>query len=121
MIRVLMPTDGTDLHVLIFPAEDLPGIWVAHVLEADLVTQGLSPGDALDMAIDAWSIVPAEGRDRPAPAEDWARWNVRRTGRVIPSLLQLKPLAEAQVVPNQELRREHLLTRWRPLLERLAQ
>lgn len=44
-----------------------------------------------------------------------------KTETGIPSLLQLKPLAEAQVVPNQELRREHLLTRWRPLLERLAQ
>lgn len=74
MIRVLMPTDGTDLHVLIFPAEDLPGIWVAHVLEADLVTQGDSIGESLDMAADAWAITPPEARDRPAPAEDWDRW-----------------------------------------------
>ncbi len=39
----------------------------------------------------------------------------------IPTLLQLKPAAEPQVIPNQEQRLEHMLTRWRPLLERLAQ
>jgi hypothetical protein len=66
--------DDHTLHVLVFEAEDLPGTWVAHILDCDVVTQGTSPGDAIDMALDAWDCVPPEGRDRLAPVEDWRRW-----------------------------------------------
>jgi predicted RNase H-like HicB family nuclease len=64
--------------VIVTPAEHLPGTWVAHALEFDVVTQGSSAEDALRMVVEALGITLTddlqEGLDpfrRRAPAECW--------------------------------------------------
>jgi len=49
--------------VVLRPAEDVPGQWVAHCLEFDVVTQGNSPSHALNMAREATEIVVENQRD----------------------------------------------------------
>jgi hypothetical protein len=69
----------TNLTVLVTPAQDLPGQWVAHCLNIDIVTQGDSIQHALAMAREAVLMVVRDdlirGRDplqrRPAPEECW--------------------------------------------------
>lgn len=75
------------LHVVVHQAEDLPGQWVAHVLDFNVITQGLSPEDAIDMAREAAQIVveAITGGDAPiyhvSPLEDWGRFlRVCKTG-----------------------------------------
>ena len=67
-----------DCWVILESAEDIPGEWIAHCLNFDLVTQGRSPLHALEMAIEACNMVVIDdlnaGRDpieRAAPHEDW--------------------------------------------------
>lgn len=70
------------LHAVIFRADDLPGQWVAHCLELDIVTQGNSAKHAVEMLDDALRAVAQEnmshGREpfefRSAPTEDWQRY-----------------------------------------------
>jgi predicted RNase H-like HicB family nuclease len=64
--------------VLVTPAEDLPGTWVAHALEFDVVTQGASADAALRMVFEAVAMVltddQQDGLDpyrRRAPSECW--------------------------------------------------
>lgn len=42
-----------NLRVLIYRPDDLPSVWVAHVLDFDLVTQGNNPEHAIYMACEA--------------------------------------------------------------------
>jgi predicted RNase H-like HicB family nuclease len=73
------PPAKANLIVLVMPAEDLPGQWIAHCLNLDLVTQGNSIEHALEMAGEAIQMVVADdlrdGLDpleRPlAPRECW--------------------------------------------------
>jgi hypothetical protein len=64
--------------VVLSPAADVPGAWMAHALEFDVVTQGDNAEDAYRMAADAVEIVLVDdlrrGADpfaRRAPAECW--------------------------------------------------
>ena len=67
------------LRVVVYPAIDLPGQWIAHGLETDVVTQGNSPEHALAMMGDALlSLTTYQAlrrrpnlRLRPAPREVW--------------------------------------------------
>jgi predicted RNase H-like HicB family nuclease len=67
------------LHVLVTPAEDIPGQWVAHCLNLDVVTAGESIEHALEMAREAVLEVVADDLkhdlnplDRAsAPTECW--------------------------------------------------
>jgi predicted RNase H-like HicB family nuclease len=43
--------------VLLTPSKDIAGQWVAHTLKLDLVTQGGSIEEAIEMAIDAVQMV----------------------------------------------------------------
>jgi len=63
---------------LIRPAEDLPGQWVAHCLEFDVVSQGDSPKHALEMIVEATAMVIEDDlnsdrnpHSRRAPSEFW--------------------------------------------------
>jgi predicted RNase H-like HicB family nuclease len=66
--------------VLVTPAEDLPGQWIAHCLDLDIVTQGASVEHAFKMAAEAIMLCVVDdisnGADpfdrKPAPQEDWA-------------------------------------------------
>lgn len=86
-----------NLWLLLRPAEDVPGQWIAHCLDLDVVTQGNSISHAFTMAQEAVCMVVAEdmseGRDpleRRAPDEFWAElWPVVTRGTVVP-LSQLK-------------------------------
>ena len=67
-----------DLHVHFFPAEDVPGIWVAHCLDFDVVSQGTSLSDAMGMIREAveLTVIDDLGRGldphlRRAPKEEW--------------------------------------------------
>jgi predicted RNase H-like HicB family nuclease len=73
-----------DLSVLIREAEDLPGCWVAHCLDWDVVTQGDSPLAAAEAIVEALALVAeadlAEGVDPnercSAPVENWAAFRL---------------------------------------------
>jgi len=61
-----------------WPAPDLPGQWIAHCLDFDVVTQGNSLAHAMTMAHEAITLTISddlnEGRDpaeRRAPQEFW--------------------------------------------------
>ena len=67
------------LRVMLYPAPDLEGQWVAHGLETDLVTQGDTAEHALAMMADALQTLTRYQavrrrptlRLRPAPKEVW--------------------------------------------------
>lgn len=55
---------------------EIPGVWTAHFLEIDLVTQGDSPQAAIDSLWICWDMIKEHdaksGQTRnPAPAEYW--------------------------------------------------
>jgi predicted RNase H-like HicB family nuclease len=67
------------LRVVLYPAPDLEGQWIAHGLETDVVTQGDSAEHALAMMADALQTLTTYQavrrrptlRLRPAPKEIW--------------------------------------------------
>ena len=67
------------LRVVLYPAPDLKGQWIAHGLETDLVTQGDSAEHALAMMADALQALSTNQsvrrrpalQLRPAPKEVW--------------------------------------------------
>ena len=67
------------LRVVLYPAPDLPGQWIAHGLETDVVTQGDSAEHALAMMADAVDALATHQatrhrpklRLRPAPRAVW--------------------------------------------------
>src|SRR6188768_3672484 len=74
-----MAAQTRNLWALVYPAQDVPGQWVAHCLDHDIVTAGTSAHHAFEMILEA-VVTCAEddiraGRDpfaRPkAPQEDW--------------------------------------------------
>lgn len=75
--------------VIAKPAEDVPGEWVAHCLEVDVVSQGRSLNHSFAMVAEAVAMVVTEdlaaGRqptDRRAPEEFWRElWNLANTGK----------------------------------------
>ncbi len=89
--------------VLLHPAEDLPGAWVAHALDFDVVTHGDSPEHAAHMVIEAVAMVLeedlAQGEDpylRRAPAEFWERLHfIMQHGETLPVKDLLRKAQEA--------------------------
>lgn len=70
------------LNVVIYPAPDLEGEWVAHCLELDMVSQGSSPPNALEMIAEAIEVTAQDnvqhGRPpldfRAAPRDVWMKF-----------------------------------------------
>ena len=67
-----------DLWVMIEPAHDVPGQWVAHCLSLDVVTQGNSAKHAFQMVVEAVTMTLADDLchdvdplARRAPEEFW--------------------------------------------------
>jgi len=69
------------LRVKISPAEDVPGQWLAHCLDFGVMTQGDSPQHALEMVIEAVTMVIEDDREKgfnphcrvlTDPEEEWA-------------------------------------------------
>lgn len=84
-----------EFSVLIRPAQDLPGQWVAQCLNWDLVSQGDSPSHAMRMIAEAAVLAIEEdlaadldpsGR-KPAPEDLWELfWKTQQTGtRIVPA------------------------------------
>lgn len=75
--------------VVVRPAADVADQWVAHVLDFDVVTQGNSVEHALQMSVEATSMVVVgdllEDEDptlRRAPAECWQQlWDMVHNGK----------------------------------------
>ena len=67
------------LRVVLYPAPDVEGQWIAHGLETDIVTQGDSAEHAMAMMADSVQTLAAHQalrrrpalRLRPAPKEVW--------------------------------------------------
>ncbi len=81
-----------DLHIVVWPAEDVPGQWLAHCLGLDVVSQGNSLSHAVAMIREAVGMVLTDdlhkGLDpqrRRAPPADWeAMWKRLREARPLP-------------------------------------
>jgi len=81
-----------DLHIVVWPAEDVPGQWLAHCLELDVVSQGNSLAHAVAMIREAVGLVLSDdlskGLDpqrRRAPQEDWeAMWKRLQEAHPLP-------------------------------------
>lgn len=69
------------LNVLLYPAVDLPGQWISHCLEIDVISQGNSQEHAFEMMAEAIEIIAKDNVEhggsplffRSAPKEDWDR------------------------------------------------
>lgn len=71
-------------HFVAYPAEDLPGQWVAHCLDFDVMSQGDSLRHSLAMLSEALTIVVHESdlsRHKRAPEEDWEEFRKVMHGR----------------------------------------
>lgn len=74
--------------VVVRPAEDVEGQWVAHCLDLDVVTQGNSIAHAFQMAVEAIAMTVAESLElgidllsHRAPDQDWeALAQIQREG-----------------------------------------
>ncbi len=73
-----MTTKFYNLSMLFTHPPDIPAIWVVQILDFDLVTQGDSLAQAMQMALEATALIVqwdvAAGKDpadRRAPAEEW--------------------------------------------------
>ena len=97
----------TPVPVLLTPSKDLPGQWVAHTLRLDLVTQGGSIEEAIEMAIDAVQMVVVDdlshGLDpleRPsAEREAWETFlRVMQNGRALSTVLDRSKLTAVVAV-----------------------
>lgn len=72
------------LSLLLTPAEDVPGQWIGHCLELDIVSVGTSAEHAAEMAREAVRDCVADdirdGRDpfarRRAPEEYFEQWRL---------------------------------------------
>jgi hypothetical protein len=77
---------GFDFHILVYPAPDVEGDWVAHSLELDMIAQGTSQDHALQMLHEAFETVVRYNADhglvpiqiRFAPPEAWQAAGVAR-------------------------------------------
>src|SRR5258706_5776124 len=81
-----------NVWVLMQPASNVPGEWLAHCLDFDVMSQGNSPSHALEMIFEAINITVEEDlrarRDpfaRRAPDEEWKTlWSIVNSGRRTP-------------------------------------
>lgn len=84
MHTVLMRMDGDKLvftsWVLVEPASDLPGVWVSHCLDFDVISQGASPAEAVVAVTEAVGMAVTDDLnarldpfERRAPSEFWDR------------------------------------------------
>lgn len=75
-----IPSHLPRFNAVVFP-DELPGVWIAHCLELDILSQGDSPEHAMQLLCDALHLVGedrilqghAPWEIRPAPAACWAR------------------------------------------------
>jgi len=79
------------LRIVIYPAPDLEGQWIAHCLETDVVTQGNSADHAFQMMAEALEAISkfnlSHGRFpvalTPAPKEIWELFDIEKPGGIV--------------------------------------
>jgi predicted RNase H-like HicB family nuclease len=79
------------LRIVIYPAPDLEGQWIAHCLETDVVTQGDSVDHALQMMAEALEAISkfnlSHGRFpvalTPAPREIWELVDIEKPAGIV--------------------------------------
>jgi hypothetical protein len=88
--------------VVVIPAEGVPGEWLAHCLDLNVMSQGTSLSHALDMVREAVGLVLDEDCaagvdpfDRVAPGEDWAEFNEHMRHAEMTTLDELVRLPDA--------------------------
>ncbi len=60
--------------VIVEPAGDIPGVWMAHCLLFDVLSQGTSPTEALEAVGEAMMMtIVDDPSERRAPDEGWER------------------------------------------------
>lgn len=64
--------------IFVEPAEDIPGLWVAHCLDFDVISQGDNPAHAIESVTEAVAMTllddlhhDLDPNERRAPAEFW--------------------------------------------------
>jgi predicted RNase H-like HicB family nuclease len=94
-----------NVWILIERAGDLPGVWIAHCLDFDVVTQGRSLRHAFAMAQEAVEMTMSadlkadrDPRERRAPSKRWAHlWDVVERAERRPPKGPLIPTDESYV------------------------
>jgi predicted RNase H-like HicB family nuclease len=88
--------------VVVTPADGVPGEWLAHCLDLNVMSQGRSLSHALEMLSEAVGLVLDEDCtahqnpfDRKAPQEDWDAFAEHMRTAELTSLEQLIPQADA--------------------------
>ena len=96
------------LRVVVYPAPDVPGQWIAHGLETDIVTQGDSVDHAIEMMADAVGSLAEYHAERglfplrltPAPREVWDLVGISRPSGILATVTvkgrTAKPPAKAR-------------------------
>lgn len=93
MDEIREETRDFNFWVLVRPAGDIAGKWVAHCLDLDVVSQGESIKHALDMVVEATAMVLADdikncsepGKGRRAPDKFWTLlWKTMKQGVAVP-------------------------------------
>ncbi|HEY1555814.1 MAG TPA: hypothetical protein VGF94_13340 [Kofleriaceae bacterium] len=94
--------------MLIEPAEDVPGLWVSHCLNFDVIAQGENPLEALESLREAVTLMVSDdllnGRDpqeRVAPEEEWNKLaRIMKNGKPV-KLSELKPDQKVLLATNE--------------------
>ena len=56
------------VRIALYPAPDLPGQWIGHCLELDVVSQGNSASHALEMVAEAIELLAQDNVEHGRPA-----------------------------------------------------
>jgi hypothetical protein len=87
----VLKTLRLDCSILVYAAPDVPGQWVSHCLNFDIMSQGNSPSHARASLVEAVALSAADDHEvgrsvferNLAPVEDWERFEeIMRSGAV---------------------------------------
>lgn len=96
------PATARVAWVVLEPAEDVPGEWLAHCLDLDVMSQGRTLSHALDMMVEAVDLVLEEDRkagldpfDRSAQPAEWEAFGEHMRHAELSTLDVLERAADA--------------------------
>lgn len=94
------------LHAVVYPSRNLPGEWVSHCLELDLMSQGSSAHEAINLLVEAISLsaqwAMEEGLPplemKSAPPEAWKLYHDTPHGSDLIRIIRLPSADDTDVV-----------------------